>query len=96
MDTTHAISLHQHLQVSLDHGADIHASIDQGFTTIHLATGSCNLELVSLLLANAADVNARVSREEHSGGFNAGPTITVESNTPLHLAIGSAHGASIG
>lgn len=96
MDTTYAISLHQHLQVSLDHGADIHASIDQGFTTIHLAAGSCNLELVLLLLINTADVHARVAREDHSGGINAGPTSTVESNTPLRLTVASDHDASTG
>jgi ankyrin repeat protein len=43
-------------KVLLDHSAGIHASTDQGFATIHLAVGSCNLELVSLLLANTADV----------------------------------------
>jgi ankyrin repeat protein len=80
----------------LDHGADIHATTDQGLTAIHHAADSCNLELVLFLLANGADVHSTVARQEHNCDFNRGPTITIDGKTPLHLAVASAHGASMG
>lgn len=79
-----------------DHGADIHATTDQGFTAIHHAADSCNLRLVLFLLANGANVHAYVTRQEHNCGLNGGPTVAVAGNTPLHLAIVSAHGALMG
>lgn len=79
-----------------EHGADIHATTDQGITAIHHAAGFCNLELVSFLLANGADVHTCVAREEYDRDFNGGPSIIVEGNTPLHLAVASAYGASMG
>ncbi|KAH7346043.1 ankyrin repeat-containing domain protein [Pyrenochaeta sp. MPI-SDFR-AT-0127] len=76
----------------LDHGADIHAATDQGITAIHQAAKACNQELILLLLANGANVHARTVREEPTCDFDIG-TIIVEGNTPLHLAVASAHGA---
>jgi ankyrin repeat protein len=74
----------------LDHGANIHAASDQGITAIHHAAKACNLELVSLLLANGADIHVLASREDRVSDP------IVEHNTPLHLAVASAHGASMG
>lgn len=79
-----------------DHGADIHATTDQGITAIHHAADSCNLELVSFLLANGADVHACVARQKHTCDSNRGPIIVIGGNTPLHLAIASTHGAMMG
>lgn len=80
----------------LHHGANIHAATDQGITAIHHAANACNLELVLFLLANGADVHARTVREERNCDFNIGTAIIVERNTPLHLAVASAHGALMG
>lgn len=42
----------------LAHGADVNAATDEGLTPLHLAAQSMNAELVSLLIAAKADVNA--------------------------------------
>ncbi|OWY42169.1 uncharacterized protein AALT_g1922 [Alternaria alternata] len=80
----------------LNHGADIHAATAQGTTAIHNAAASCNLELVFFLLANGADIHGRATREDPTCGSNGRATVLVESNTPLHLALVSVHGAFVG
>jgi ankyrin repeat protein len=80
----------------LDHGADIHAATAQGTTAIHNAAASCNLELVSFLLANGANIHGRTTREDPTYGSNGWTTVLFENNTPLHLAIASVHGAYVG
>jgi ankyrin repeat protein len=74
----------------LDRGANIHAASDQGITAIHHAAKACDLELVSLLLANGADIHALAPREDRVSDP------LVEHNTPLHLAVASAHGSMMG
>jgi ankyrin repeat protein len=62
---------------------------------VHRAAEAFNLELVSFLLTNGANIHARVAREVRNSGFDTGPTIKAEGNTPLHLAITSAHSVSV-
>ncbi len=83
-------------KAQLDHGADIHAATAQGTTAIHNAAASCNLELVSFLLANGANIHGRTTREDPTYGSNGWTTVLFENNTPLHLAIASVHGAYVG
>jgi ankyrin repeat protein len=80
----------------LNHGADIHAATAQGTTAIHKAAASCEVELVSFLLANGANIHGRATRENPTCGSNGRTTVLVEGYTPLHLAIASAHGAFVG
>ncbi|CAN9240193.1 unnamed protein product [Alternaria sp. RS040] len=80
----------------LNHGADIHAATAQGTTAIHKAAASCDLELVSFLLANGANIHGRATRDDPTCGSNGRTTVLVGDYTPLHLAIASAHGAFVG
>jgi ankyrin repeat protein len=75
-----------------DHGADIHAATKQGITAFQHAVQSCNLELVSFLLANGADVQARAVRQEWLCVSSEQTTAIIADNTPLHLAIASYQG----
>ena len=58
------------VEVVLNHGADVHAKDNSGFTALHTAAEWGHADIVRLLLARGAEVNERNSI----------------GNTPLHLA----------
>ncbi|PNH06520.1 Ankyrin repeat domain-containing protein 11 [Tetrabaena socialis] len=59
-----------HVQQLINHGADVNAHDNNGWTPLHTAAYHGQEEIVRILLAASADVNARNKAEE----------------TPLHLA----------
>jgi ankyrin repeat protein len=61
------------VQRYLDEGGDPNGRADSGNTLLHIATDNGEVEIIQLLVARAADVNAR--------GFHG--------YTPLHLAVAS-------
>jgi len=69
---------------SLDHGADPNTHAGNGFTALMNAASSGNIEMVRLLIARKADVNA-VSAA--SIGTVKNGSIAIGYMTPLHWAV---------
>ncbi len=67
---TNALMDTSHVQQLINHGADVNASDNNGWTPLHTAAYHGQEEIVRILLAANSDVNARNKSEE----------------TPLHLA----------
>ena len=73
----------------LEHGADVHASSNCGFTALHIAAANGNKEVLDLLLTHGADVDAETSNY---------CTSLMLSVSEGHLAVSQIllkHGASI-
>lgn len=76
----------------LERGANIHATSEQGVTVLHHAVDESQVELVSLLLANGADIHARAQQVRRSYDSDS----VVMQNTPLHVAVSSPAGTISG
>ena len=69
------------VQVLLDKGANVNAKDDEGFTPLHQAAEWGHIEIVELLIASGAYVNAQITDIPPEGAF-----IPLTGMTPLDLA----------